>query len=374
MKRGSRMTRKSKSKADKMREEIRNRAVSERLPEEENVLWVSSGSVMLNLACSDRWWGAFKTGTMVNLVGDSSSGKSISILSGLTAAMNDPAFSDYRFIYDDAEFADSFDHTKLFGEVFDKLIEQPGEKGPSTTIEQFYDYVMDACENDRPFIYVLDSFDAIDSDIEIAKEMENRKYRKEEKLNKIKGTFGATKQKKASQMFRHICSKLKQHKSLLIIISQTRDNLSAVGFATKYRAGGRALKFYASIEAWLAGGTALTKTVNDVVHKIGVDSIAKITKNKYSGKYKTVAFPIYYDYGIDDISSCLDFLTKNKWWKKKGARMIAEEFDVIFAKKKMVEYIEEKPERIVKLFNITQQCWDSVEASLKLGRKKVFVR
>ena len=378
LKKGQQMKR--KSKGDKLRQQVKNKIKEEKKEKKEKHLWVPSGSVLFNLACSDRWYGSYKTGTMVNIVGDSSSGKSIMTLSGMAAAANMPEFADYRFIYDDAEFADSFDHEKLFGSVFANKVESPakdkkGNPKNSTTIEQFYDYVMDAIDKKIPFIYCLDSFDAIDADDEIKKELQNREHRKKGNLSKIKGSFQATKQKKASQLFRLICSKLPKTNSLLLIISQTRDNLSAMSFATKYRAGGKALKFYASIEAWLAYKKAIPKTVNGKVHKIGVDTIAKIEKNKYTGKRKEANFPIYHDYGIDDISSCIDFLIQNDYWEMDKTKIIVPEFDICLPKKKLINFIEEKGKHKKRqriLFESTQKCWDEIEDALKLKRRSKF--
>jgi RecA/RadA recombinase len=354
-----------------LRNQIKRKNKADAEPQEkEKDIWFPGGSALFNLACSDRHYGAYKAGTMINIVGDSSSGKSILVLSGMAAVANNPKFDDYRLIYDDAEFADSFDHKKLFGTKFKDRVEAPGETA-STTIEQFFDHIMDAVDAGKPFIYCLDSFDAIDADDEIKKEYDNREHRKAGNLSKIKGSFQATKQKKASQMFRQICGKLKETKSLLIIISQTRDNLSGMGFSTKYRAGGKALKFYASIEAWLANKGSIKKTYQGNTHKIGVQSIIKIEKNKFTGKRKEAEISIYHDYGVDDIEACIEYLIKNKFWVQKGNTIHAEGLHVEMTKNKLIQFIEEKGKERV-LFSLTQQCWKETEEALKLNRKEKF--
>jgi RecA/RadA recombinase len=338
--------------------------------DDSNVLWVPSGSVMFNIRCSGKYNGAFKQGTMANVVGDSSSGKSIMVLSGLAWASIMPEFNAYRLIYDDAEFADSFDHRKIFGHKFTKRVKAPGPDGEmSTTIENFYDFVNDACDLGIPFIYVLDSFDAIDSDAEIEKELKNREHRKNKELSKIKGTFGATKQKKASQLFRHICSRLKENNSILIIISQTRDNLNAMSFVKTYRSGGKALKFYASIEAWMTYIGAIPKTIDKIKYDIGVNTRAKITKNKFTGKKSECDFPIFPDYGIDDVDACIDFLLKTKYWKKKKNTIVARELKFEGSKKKLIDFIEKKKKkRETKLFKAAEKCARRIEKKLSLGR------
>jgi len=362
---------KRKTTGTELRNQIKRKIKEESLPEEkEKDIWFPGGSVLFNLACSDKYYGAYKAGTMINIVGDSSSGKSILVLSGMATIANNPKFDDYRLIYDDAEFADSFDHKKLFGSKFKDRVEAPGETA-STTIEQFFDHIMDAVDAGKPFIYCLDSFDAIDADDEIKKEADNREHRKVGNLSKIKGSFQATKQKKASQMFRQICSKLKETHSLLIIISQTRDNLSGMGFSTKYRAGGKALKFYASIEAWLANKGSIKKTHQGNTHKIGVQSIIKIEKNKFTGKRKEADINIYHDYGVDDIEACIEYLIKNKFWTQKGNTIHAEGLDVQMTKAKLIPFIEKKGKE-KSLFRLTQQCWNEIETALKLNRKGKF--
>jgi len=361
---------KVKPKKKKLKSQIQRASNVIVTMKQKGVMWVPSGSVVFNIRCSGKHDGAFKTGTMANIIGDSSSGKSILVLSGLAWVSIMPKFDNYRLIYDDAEFADSFDHEKLFGPKLVKRLEAPGPNGEmSTTIENFYDYVMDACDLGIPFIYVLDSFDAIDSDVEIQKELKNREHRKAKNLSKIKGTFGATKQKKASQLFRHICSRLKENNSNLIIISQTRDNLNAMSFVKQYRSGGKALKFYASIEAWLTYIGSIPQTINKIKYDIGVDTRAKITKNKFTGKKSECDFPIYPDYGIDDTSACIDFLTKVGHWKQIKSTIHCKEFDFKGTKKSIILFIEKKKKKREKiLFKAAEKAVRIIEKKLSLGR------
>ena len=367
-----------KKQAKKLKNQIKKAAKATddiiEMQSKDGVRWFPSGSVMFNIACSGRFNGAFKEGTMSNIIGDSSSGKSIMVLSGLAWVAIMKKYNNYRLIYDDAEFADSFDHVKLFGPKFSKRVEAPNQDGEmSTTIENFYDYVMDACDyaehHAKPFIYVLDSFDAIDSDVEIAKELKNREHRKNKELSKIKGTFGATKQKKASQLFRHIVSRLEKTRSVLLIISQTRDNLQAMSFVKQYRSGGRALKFYASIEVWMTYIRPLTQTINKIKYDIGVDTRAKITKNKFTGKKSSCDFPIYPDYGIDDVSSCIDFLTTVGYWKMSKKKIKAKEFKIEGVKKTIIKHIEKnKKKNETILFKTAASARRGIDKKLALGR------
>ncbi len=83
---------------------------------ESTTLLVPSGSTLLNLACSGSTAGAYKVGKIVNIIGDSSAGKSIEGFTLLAECANNPAFDKHELIYDDVESANSFNLEYLFGE------------------------------------------------------------------------------------------------------------------------------------------------------------------------------------------------------------------------------------------------------------------
>lgn len=343
-------------------------------------LWFPSGSILFNLRCSGRWYGAFKEGTFVNIIGDSDGGKTIMCLTGMAWMANMSKFDDYDLIFDDAEEGDSFDHEEMFGKKFAGRVKAPryDEKGnpvASQSIEQLYDNLMNAVEGDKPFCYLVDSWDAIDSDKEIKKELENREHREKGHLSKVKGSFQASKQKYASMFFRHFRSRIKKKRSLVIIISQTRDNLNAMSFVKHYRAGGRALKFYCSIEAWLAGIGPLTKTVNKITYEIGIKVRAKVTKNRFTGrKTKDCDFDIYPEIGIDDIGSCIRYLIAVGHWSqpKKGATIKADDFDMRVTEKKLISWFDEKKSRQIRLYKLCGKKMKEIEDLLSLNRKRKF--
>lgn len=372
----------SQKNASSLRKQKRLETNNKKLKSEPSV-WIPSGSIMMNLACSDHWYGGYKAGTMINTVGDSGSGKTFLGLSSLAEAFymglsgrwkdySMPDLSKYRLIFDDSEFANSFDMPKLFGEKFVSALEGPNEDETkfSTTIEEFEINIWHALEDGRPFIYLQDSFDAIDSEIEKEKSRDNRDKR--QKGQPTKGTFAATKQKTASRIFREITNELDKTKSLLNIISQTRDNLNAMSFQTKYRAGGKALKFFSSIESWLTYTGSIKKEVHKKKYEIGVNAKVKFGKNKYTGKRREPEFAIYHNYGIDDIGSCIDFLIKNNVWAKKKQTIIAHGIGIEGNRNKLINILGTKENLKIKLFEQTQKCWNQIEESLLLDRERKF--
>ena len=97
-------------------------------------LFVPTGSALLNLALSDRANGGFLTGKIVNVIGDSSSGKTFLCLTTLAETAHNPAFDDCLLVYDDAEAASEFNIEKLFGsKTVRRIMPRPStQRNPAT--------------------------------------------------------------------------------------------------------------------------------------------------------------------------------------------------------------------------------------------------
>lgn len=334
---------------------------------------VHTGSTMLNLACSGHAAGGFKKGTAVSLIGDSHTGKTVLALSCLAEAALDGDFDDYRLIYDDTEWANAFDMEEMFGGELMNRIEPPnatdGVAEHSKTVEDFHVNIMDAIKEGEPFIYVLDSFDAISSEQDDEKAEEFYKARKSGK--DVSGSYGMAKPKKASEILRHICCALAKTKSILIIISQTRDNINAGLFGPKKtRSGGNAIKFYSTHEIWL-GHKGNIKRKERVV---GSTVKAKVSKSKLTGKKREVEFVVEDGYGVDDLRSVVDFLIAEKAITKTGKKVVVEVDGQTI--EGLTHTIYQKIEEAgveEEIKQMAQDKWDEIEEGLKVqGRKKRF--
>ena len=350
-----------KSAIEQIKESSKKPA-KEIIPDESgyNGLLIPSGSKMLNMACSDNIKGAFALGKIINVIGDSSSGKTLLELSMLSEIANIPAFDDYELFFDDAENALTFNIKKLFGSVLDERLRLDKK---SNTVEAFYGNVLRRITKGIPFIYVLDSLDSISADAEI-----ERAKQYEEEKEKKKGSFKTEKPRMVSEMLRVIKGEISETDSLLSIVSQTRDNLGfGAIFTPKVRSGGKALKFYCSHEVWLAVGKKKKKS--DL--EIGADVMGKVSKNKLTGKKREVTFPIYYDYGVDDLASCIDFLIERKVWTKSKRAVHTSDMFEEMALPKLINVIEES-NREQEIFDLAARTWWERENSVKLKRKKKF--
>lgn len=349
---------------------------------------IPSGSSLLNCALSDSVYGGFGQGKIVNIVGDSSAGKTMIAETMLAEMANDPQYDDYQLYLDDSEHALEMDIQGLFGSKAAKRIRAPkydadGEPLYSDTVEQWYARMIALIEEGKPFVYVLDSLDTLTDASEYDQAAELHKAaEKDDSDLAMPASYGMAKAKLMSQVLRTLKGKLAQTKSTLVIISQTRDNINAMpGQTRKKRAGGKALEFYCSHVVWLS----VTKTHK--AGKKGAEEIvgrqveARVTKNKFTGKVRAVNFDIYYDYGVDDIGSCVDFLVDRSLEYRDGTAAIKRSGAYLQAeglvpdrkyRADLIRAIEADRELVGKLRSLVHQAWLEKEQALSLNRKPRF--
>jgi RecA/RadA recombinase len=330
----------------------------------ENLL--PTGSTLLNCGCSDNPYGGYALGSIVIGIGDSSSGKSFLMLTSLAEACSLPRFDGYDLYYDDVEAAFNFDAEKLFGERFVNRVNMES----SDTVQEFYGHMIQALNKKKPFIYILDSYDFLTEEEEKARSEVNRKKAYGEKLTRkeqtSKGGFKTEKVRVFAEVFRRCRRELADTKSLFIVIFQTIDAIN-MQFVSKTRRGGNAPKFAASHELWLR----VNDTHTSAGLEIGIDSSIKIKKNKITGKIREVSFPIFYDYGIDDIGSCVDFLVEQEYWTLDKRSIVCPHIDFKGTRESVISYIEQNALED-ELRRHTGVCWNKREESVKLNRKKRF--
>lgn len=331
--------------------------------------FVSTGSTLLNLAYTGRPFRGYAKGKCYLFVGDSESLKTWLALSLLAEAARNSNFDDYRLIHDNAEEGALMDIERFFGSKLAKRLEGPApDVVGSRTVEDFYGFIDDAVKAEKPFIYVLDSENVLTSESEEDKFAEQKKARAEEK--DVAGSYGDGKAKIHSANLRRVVADLRDTRSILVILSQTRDNLQRFGFMgdPKTRSGGRALRFYASLEAWSSLKEKIKRTVKGKPREIGSVIQVAVKKNRFTGKHRTITIDFYNSVGIDDIGTNIDYLVDEKHWKKSSKGIIAPEFDFTGTRDALIAHIEEnRLER--KLAIIVGEVWAEIEAACAVERK-----
>ncbi len=333
--------------------------------EESSRILIPTGSTLLNLACSDTPWGGYGLGKIVNLIGDSSAGKTLLALTMLMEISLDDRFKDYELIYDDAEHALEFDLNKLFPGLSKRIILDTRSK----TIQDFHAHVFMTVRKNTPSIYVLDSLDALTSDEELERAYKEAiaRAKTEVAAQTLAGSYKTEKAKIVGEILRKTNDVIDESNSLLVIISQTRDKIGVIYGKKQTTSGGRALEFYSSYRMWLGTKSQIKK--NDM--KIGRNIHLDLTKNKLTGKEREVCFPVYYDYGVDDLGSCVDYLLEQKTWKKDGRTIQAEDFKLEGTFNKLIGLIEEN--NLEKdLRKLVGEVWLQQEEDVKLDRNPRF--
>ncbi len=331
---------------------------------------LSTGSTLLNLGISNSPFGGLLKGKYYLFVGDSAAGKTILAMTCFAEASINRHFKDYRLIYDNVEDGMLMDVEGLFGTAAAKRIEPPAtKKGQpiySFTIEEFYYHMDDLIKAQKPFIYVLDSMDSLSSEFEGKKFEEHKKAYEDNKT--VPGSYGDGKAKKNSENMRQILRGVRDTNSILIILSQTRDNIGGYG---KTRSGGRAMKFYATTEIWVSVIEKHIKTIKGKERDIGIKTRVRIKKNRQTGKTRDVEIDIYPSYGIDDMGGCIEYLISEKYWPKNKQTIDAIGLRVKLTIPKLLEHIEDKNlENEVKA--IVGKCWTEIDDLCKLKRKKKY--
>ena len=256
-------------------------------------------------------------GEVVSIVGDSSSGKTF--LKNEIIAYNHHTLGDgFDWFSDDTEKGDTLNTSYLYGFDAQKRDKNGNRKigtktvTDSNTIEEmdakvsmFLD-TKDRATPDSVAAYFVDSLDGL-SDVEKEEMEETRKNQLKLGMDvQDKGTMGMAASKFLSQQFfKNKVHHLLESKCSLVIVSQIRENVGAGMYGRKWRvACFGALKFYAHTQIFLR--TLRTIEVNDKV--VGAVVEAKTYKSKTPRPYRKAIYTVYFEYGIDNIGSNLDYL------------------------------------------------------------------
>lgn len=306
--------------------------------------------------------GGYPLGRIVNIVGDKSSGKT---LLGIEACANfyEKYKEESKIWYLEVESAFDKQYAKSLGMPIEAVKFLNEEEGNDGSIEFLYEQLEKILEEEHEQgLFIIDSLDALTDRKELSRSMD-------------KGSFGADKPKKLSELFRKLVRRLEEKQITLIVISQIRDKIGVVFGETKSRSGGKALDFYASQIIWLSELGKIKRTISGIERITGVSIRARVKKNKVSVPFRDCDYQIIFGYGIDNMSSYLKFLLDVRKEKE-----LTHEFfkKTPLSKTNITRIVRKIQSQEEKLFleikkhvaEIAEHVWMKVEESFKPERKK----
>lgn len=359
---------------------------------------IPSGVTLINCACSDTPDGAFALGSINTLPGQSAAGKTLVALNLLASCAIDSRFDNYELILDDAEHTLSFDLQYLFPPLVERLRAPKYDKEDgiySETIQDFEVNILSRLDKPKkekkdkeedqektkskkkPFIYILDSLDSLSSTEELEREFKNaiKSAKSAEAVAELKKSYGTEKSKILSSILRMVNGFIKKSDSILFILQQLKQNMNrGFGEPEWITTGGEAPFFFSFHRLFLSTGMAISNEAMNIKDQIGSHTYCQIIKNKLTGKKRksSIEFDIYEDLGIDDISSCVDFLKKTGYWSMEGAYMLAPGIlgnNEKMYRKDLIQFIE-KENAEPELRKIVGDVWKQKEDLHRLTDRK----
>lgn len=318
--------------------------------------FIPSGCTLLDCALSGGW----PLQRVSNIVGDKAVGKT---LIAIEACANfHEKFPSGKIKYRESESAFDIPYSEALGMPIDVVDFGDGDFYTVEDWAKDIDKTLSELKGEVGLL-VLDSLDALSDKAEIERDIGDTSY-------------GTNKAKQLSTLFRKkVVQQIEASNAHLMIISQVRDNIGAGLFGEKHtRSGGHALDFYASQIVWLANLGKIEKTVKGIKRTIGVKVKAQVKKNKVGLPFRTVQFPIYFGYGIDDLEASLTWLSEEVDKNRKTEYIKNLGFDTNDYKKILKEasslddhfYFDLKD----KVSALVKDVWAEVETDFLPTRKK----
>lgn len=148
-----------------------------------------------------------------------------------------------------------------------------------------------------------------------------------------------------SQALRKLTGAINKSNCTVIFINQLRDKIGVIYGSPETTAGGKALKFYASVRLDVRKGEA----IKDGANVLGNKTKVKVVKNKLAPPFKVAEFEIIYGKGISKTGCVVDLATQFGIIKKSGSWFAYQDEKIGQGKENTKAYLEAHPEVLAEI-------------------------
>ena len=250
---------------------------------------ISTGALSLDLALGGK---GIPVGRIIEIYGPESSGKTTLALT--VAAHSQKTGGVAAFI--DAEHALDPSWARRLGVNVDELLVSQPDTG---------EQALEICEllvrSNAVDVIIIDSVAALVPRAEIEGEMGD--------------SFVGLQARLMSQAMRKLTGAIAKSKSTVIFINQIREKIGVMFGSPETTAGGRALKFYASVRIDIRRISA----IKDGDANVGNRVRARVVKNKLAPPFREAEFDIMFDEGISLTGDLVDLAVEDRVVEKSGS-------------------------------------------------------
>lgn len=282
---------------------------------------IPTGSLALDIALGI---GGVPKGRIIEIYGPESSGKTTISLSIIAEAQK----LGVAAAFVDAEHALDPTYAKKLGVNTDELIVSQPDTG-----EQALEIVEALVRSNAIDVLVVDSVAALVPRAEIEGEMGDSHIGLQARL--------------MSQALRKLTAAINKSNCIVIFINQLREKIGIMFGNPETTAGGRALKFYASVRLDIRK----IDTIKNGDTFLGNRARVKVIKNKVASPFKQAEFDIMYNEGISKEGNLVDIGVNEEIVQKSGAWFAYNDIRLGQGRENAKIYLKENPEIALEIEN-----------------------